>query len=215
MPTDHIVEDGEYLGSIAEKYGFSSYLPMWQHPQNATLKAQRKNPNTLMPGDVVHVPDKEIKEYSGQTEKRHQFIKQQPVLTLRIVARGLDDEPIPNASCMLVVEDQSYNLTTDSKGLVEQTIPPSAHQGMLIIKGETAATDLQIQIHIGYLHPLEEMTGVQGRLNNLGYNAGEVGNGDTTRLKSAVKEFQGEHGMTPDGDWGPPLQAKLKEVYGC
>jgi peptidoglycan hydrolase-like protein with peptidoglycan-binding domain len=34
-------------------------------------------------------------------------------------------------------------------------------------------------------------------------------------LRSAVEEFQIDHGLTPDGKWGPSFQAKLKEVYGC
>jgi hypothetical protein len=203
------------MGSIASRYGFSSYLTIWQHPENAGLKALRKNPNTLLPGDVVHIPDKETKEYSGQTEKRHSFIKQQPTLKLRIVLRDEDDQPIADAVCKLKLESETYELKTDSQGLLEQPIPPTAHQGTLVIMGATAGDTRETPIEIGYLHPIEEITGVQARLNNLGYNAGEIGENDEETLRSAVEEFQSDHGMTPDGKWGPPLQAKLKEIYGC
>jgi len=215
MSTNHTVRDGEYLASIAASYGFADYITIWTHSQNASLKAQRKNPNTLFPGDVVFIPDRETMECSAVTEKRHQFLMKQSPLRLRIVVKDEDDQPIANASCKLTVEGETCDLTTDGNGLLEQQIPPTAHEGTLLLKGETAAANIEIPIKIGYLHPLEETTGVQARLNNLGYNAGEVGGEDMELLRSAVEEFQIDHGLTPDGKWGPSFQAKLKEVYGC
>ncbi|HEY6945459.1 MAG TPA: LysM domain-containing protein, partial [Candidatus Acidoferrum sp.] len=71
MSETHIVEQGEHLSQIAKKYGFPDYKIVWDHPENADLKKLRKNPNILFPGDQVFIPDKEEKEESGPTDKRH------------------------------------------------------------------------------------------------------------------------------------------------
>ena len=41
-------------------YGGSStnYAAIWNAPQNATLKARRKQPNLIQPGDSIFVPSK-------------------------------------------------------------------------------------------------------------------------------------------------------------
>ena len=57
----HQVEQGECLSSIAYECGFFPDT-IWNHPQNAELKRKRNNPNALMLGDIISVPDKRIKE---------------------------------------------------------------------------------------------------------------------------------------------------------
>ena len=215
MAASHIAEPGEYIASIAADYGFSSSLTIWHHPENAALKALRKNPNTLLPGDIVYIPDRQTKVYPGQTEKHHIFVREQTNPKLRIVLRDENDQPVANAPCKLKIDGNVYDLNTDDQGLCEQPISYTAQEGTLIILGNAAGVASEIPVKIGHLHPIEEMTGVQARLNNLGYDAGEVGGGDQEMLRSAVQEFQLDHGMTPDGKWEAPFQAKLKEVYGC
>ncbi len=69
---DHSVEQGECLTSIAHQYGFF-WQTLWNHPRNAELKQQRKSPNTLLPGDTVHIPDKRLKEEARETGSLHRF----------------------------------------------------------------------------------------------------------------------------------------------
>jgi peptidoglycan hydrolase-like protein with peptidoglycan-binding domain len=38
---------------------------------------------------------------------------------------------------------------------------------------------------------------------------------DEARFKSAVEEFQCDHGLAVDGKCGPKTQAKLEEIHGC
>lgn len=74
---------------------------------------------------------------------------------------------------------------------------------------------MAIPIKIGHLDPVDEISGQQGRLNNLGYYFGDIDGNDSPRFRMAVEEFQCENGLTVDGICGPNTQAKLKEVYGC
>jgi peptidoglycan hydrolase-like protein with peptidoglycan-binding domain len=79
--------------------------------------------------------------------------------------------------------------------------------------------EIVIPIKIGHLDPVEEQSGQQSRLNNLGYFAGPLAaasnEGNRALFLSAVEEFQCEHGLTVDGKCGPLTQAELKQVHGC
>src|ERR1035438_5291586 len=59
MPTAYTVKQGDHLSRIADQFGFSDYRVIWDYAGNADLKAQRKNPHVLFPGDSVIIPDKE------------------------------------------------------------------------------------------------------------------------------------------------------------
>src|SRR5262249_8508870 len=96
----------------------------------------------------------------------------------------------------------------------------TAERASLIIKDpQTPLDDVVIPIKVGHLDPVEEVSGQQARLNNLGYFAGPL-EGKTEEenqalFLSAIEEFQCDHGLRVDGICGPQTQAKLKEVHGC
>jgi len=209
MATFHVVRQGECLSKIAAEKGFPDYTKIWDHPENAELKEKRKNPNILYPGDRVFIPDMETKEESASTEQRHRFRYSGSPLKLRMVLKDAEDEPIANTECVLQVGLERYELMTDGNGQVEQEIPRNATQGKLTIQG------MEIVLKIGHLDPIEELTGWQARLNNLGYYAGDLGTVDEDQLRSAIEEFQCDYGLQVDGDCGINTQKKLKEIYGC
>jgi hypothetical protein len=216
MADPHIVQQGEHLSKIAKDYGLPDYHTIWDHPDNAELKKLRQNPNVLFPGDEVIVPDKEEKEESGSTEKRHTFVVKKASLKLRLVLEDIYEKPIAGAKCALLVSDQTFPLTTDGKGKIEQEIPLDAQDAFLVIRGDQTpfANDV-IPIKIGHLDPVEFVSGQQARLNNLGYFAGDVGEVDLPRLQSAIEEFQCDHGLLVDGICGPKTRDKLQQVHGC
>ncbi len=209
MPTEHIVQQGEYLAKIAAQYGFSSYRTIWDHANNAELKRKRKNPNILYPGDKLFIPDRQPREESASTDTRHDYRLKSETLKLRLLVKGSDDEPIANTPCVLIVENRRYEKTTNAAGNVEEIIRRGAHVASLTIR------DVEIPLRIGDLDPVEEISGQQARLNNLGYDAGPVDGSDEAKRRSAVEEFQCDHKLKVDGDCGSKTQAKLVEVHGC
>jgi hypothetical protein len=107
-------------------------------------------------------------------------------------------------------------LTTDRKGRIDENLPRAGHAAVLVIQdAQTPFNFIQIPMKIGELDPVEELSGQQVRLNNVGYFAGDVGEKDEESFRSAVEEFQCDHGSAVDGVCGPTSQAKLKEVHGC
>jgi hypothetical protein len=212
----HEVVQGEYLSMIAAEYGFHDYTVIWDHPNNAQLKEQRKNPNVLLPGDNLFIPDKEQKQETGATSRRHTFEVKQEKLKLRLVLEDIYEKPIANAACTLFVEQQAFHVTTDGHGRIEQEIPLSSQKGMLIIQSDqTPFEDESLAIKIGHLDPIDSVSGQRARLNNLGYFAGSSDDPSDPAFVSAAEEFQCDHGLTVDGEIGPQTQAQLKQVHGC
>ncbi len=209
MATYHTVEQGEHISSIAMKYGFIDYRTIWDHPRNAELKQKRPDPFVLFPGDRVYIPEKQRKKEAVETGQRHRFKRSGQRLVLRMVIQNFDQQPIANTPCELEVEGETYQLTTDGNGQIERLISQSAQTGKLTI------LDLEVPVNIGHLDPVEEVSGQQARLNNLGYDAGEVGGTDEVKLRSAIEEFQCEHDLAVNGICGSETQAKLKEIHGC
>jgi len=174
----------------------------------------------LYPGDRLYIRDKEEKQESCSTEQRHRFRVKNPNLELRLVLEDQYEKPIKNAQCELRVENEVLHLTSDGLGHINQSISATAKNAFLIIKDqETPLNEIVIPIKIGHLDPVEEQSGQQSRLNNLGYFAGPLEGKSEEENKamflSAVEEFQCDHGLVVDGKCGPNTQAKLKQVHGC
>jgi N-acetylmuramoyl-L-alanine amidase len=217
MAGAYTVKQGDHIAGLAARFGFTDYLVIWNHPNNADLKKKRVNPNVLYPGDSVYIPDRNPGECSRPTDNQHKFVLKRKPLKLRLTLRDQYERPIANAPCVLMVDSESHNLTSDADGKLELEIPPTASDTRLVIQDteETPYGGMSIPIKIGHLDPVEEVTGQQARLNSLGYFHGEIDGQAGPDFEIAVEEFQCEHKLTVDGICGPQTQAKLKEVHGC
>lgn len=208
----HTVAQGEYLSYIAAQYGFTSYLKIWNHPNNANLKALRKNPEVLHPGDKVFIPELEVRNEGCATDKKHTFRASATPLKLKLVVKDVNNRPVAGKPCQLTLDGVVYDLTTDGSGAIEKTIPTTAREGRLVLKDASVPIDIDLPILIGHMDPVEEKSGQTARLENLGYYAGDAN--DEQRYRRAVEEFQRDNGLTVDGVCGPATQAKLKQVFG-
>lgn len=226
----HTVKAGEHLARIALDHGYTNYRYIFDLSDNAELKKARSTPHILVPGDQVFIPEPEPKsDDSAATEQRHTYRVKTDTLTLRIVLRGLDDKPVKQQECTLDVDGAPVKVQTDGEGTLERNIPHDASSGRLTADNESIGLEVDAPIVIGGLQPVDTVHGQIARLNNLGYFAG---NPDAPpgapgapgkkpdpeaelRFRSAVEEFQCDHGLKVDGKCGAATQAKLKEVHGC
>jgi hypothetical protein len=216
MAGNYTVQQGDHMSSIAKAFGFSDYQTIWNHPNNASLKQQRQNPNVLLPGDNVFVPDRALRQESRSTDQKHTFVKKATGLKLRLTLLDQYEKPIANASCTLSLGSDTKTVTTDGNGRIEEDIQPDVHDGILVIQDDqTPLYNTQIPLKVGDLDPVDAVSGQVARLNNLGYFAGDVNTPDQTTFESAVEEFQCDQKLTVDGICGPNTQAKLKLVHGC
>ena len=193
MSDIHTVEQGEYLASIAKDYGFSDWHTIYDHPQNADLKKKRPNPNVLFPGDQLFIPDKQLKGESCLTEKKTRFKLNVPKAWLRLVLKDQDGKALSNEPYTFTLAWLTFKGSTDGSGSLEQKIPIGIDIGRLTLD----KIDLTWDIKIGHLDPVHDqgedetiVAGLQARLNNLGYNCGDIDGvlGPNTTL--ALKSFQ-------------------------
>ena len=231
MGKTHFVAQGEYLAKIARAYGFADFHTIWDAPENKDLKEKRKNPNILYPGDKLVIPDKEIREESRATEKKHKFELQGEKLKLRIQLLDFKNKPVEGHKCTLIVEGKPKEFQTGSDGMLEEEIAPDQGAGKVQDRGKPDPNQpfqapLEIPLRIGHLDPVDKVPGQIARLNNLGYNAGEVPEHTLTddeeeklpkspQFLSAVEEFQCDFGLKVDGICGKNTQEKLVKVHGC
>ncbi|MDQ2929801.1 MAG: peptidoglycan-binding protein [Gemmatimonadota bacterium] len=204
MSSQHTVEAGETLSSIAKANNFANFLTIWNDAGNADLRQLRHDPHILQPGDVVVIPDLPENVSQGANDQRHVFALESPALLLNLKIEDLDERPVANEPCTLRVDgkddngrealEDEFDLTTDKNGKLSQEILEDANLAELKIG------DDHLLIAIGLLDPVRSDKGMQARLNNLGYFAG-FNELDREQLRWAIEEFQHDHGIKPqNGD---------------
>lgn len=136
---DHIVRAGECVSSIAKQTGHF-WETIWNDAANNELKTIRQQPNVLLEGDRITIPELRPKEDSGQTEMRHRFKRRGEPSHLRI--RVLDqDKPMAGMFFKLIVDNkQAIEGTTDAEGGLDVPIPGNAKTGVLCV-GEKSAVE--------------------------------------------------------------------------
>jgi N-acetylmuramoyl-L-alanine amidase len=203
---DYVVNEGDCILSIAKDCGFF-WQTIWNDPQNASLKALRKDPNVLFPGDVVKVRDKEPKLEPKPTEARHKFVRKGVPAMLRLQLLDRNHQPRPNLSYTIVIDGDSRSGTSDGNGWILETMPPNAQKADLTV---TDGDDTEsYKIVLGDVDPITEASGVQQRLKNLGYSEG------SDAWVSAIKAFQKKYGLPETGTADAATLDKLKSIHGC
>lgn len=209
MAINYVVKEGDCISSIAFENGFFEET-IWNHPNNAQLKQKRKDPNILMPGDVVHVPDIRVKEVSEPTNQVHKFnLKGVPAkLSLRLL---FDGEPRRNESYTLDIDGKVMTGATDSDGNLKVSIPPNAKRGKLVIG--TGDRQMEYNLRLGRLDPVDEVTGVQVRLRNLGFDCGHINGILDEETKQALQAFQITAGLPATGEIDAATKNKLQQTH--
>src|SRR5437868_4102041 len=122
MARYHVVAKGDCLSSVAFQNG---YFPgtIWEHPTNDELRELRGDPNVLLAGDRLFLPDKDPKTTTCATGKRHRFVRRGVPARFRLQILNAD-KPRPNLKYKLTI-DGSIELTgaTSAEGLLDVPIP--------------------------------------------------------------------------------------------
>jgi len=203
----HQVGMGESIPSIAADNGFF-WETIWNHGQNAGLKAKRKDPNQLMPGDQVFIPDLTKKTESRGTDASHKFKLKGTPIKLKMQLNMLD-QPRANEPYVLKIDDQLTKGTLDGQGKLEATIPPNARGGQLLLNGGKEV----IPVRLGDLNPVDDPSGAKQRLNNLGFPCGGEDSAVTDQMKSALKQFQDKVKLPTTGELDAATKSKLQELH--
>ena len=196
------------MSNISTQYGFD-WKTLWNHPQNAPLKSLRKDPNILLPGDVVFIPDKQHKQISVPTNAKQTFkVKDVPAkLRVRLLKKNA---PRIDANYVLNVDGTLFQGRTDRDGWIETPIAPNAKQAKLTLPD----TNEEYPLLLGHLDPIDQPSGVQSRLRSLGYLGRDVTGQMDAATAAAVTAFQKDRNLPQTGRSDSQTQKALKAAYG-
>lgn len=198
---------GDSILSLAHDNGHF-WQKVWDHGENAALKSKRKNPHQIMEGDDVFIPDLEVKQESRATDARHVF-KRKGVPAKLKMQLFLLGEPRKNEDYVLELDGKLTTGKLDGDGKLEQFIPPNCKGGTLKLKSGKEV----IPIKLGFLNPIDEISGVKQRLNNLGFHCGSEDSDWSDQAKAAVKNFQAKHKLPESGEVDAATKSKLQELH--
>jgi N-acetylmuramoyl-L-alanine amidase len=130
------------------------------------------------------------------------------------VLRDDDGQPISGKKYRLVVDgdDDAKIGETASDGLIERPIDASATSGELRVWSDGGEVTT-FPLNIGHLDPLEEISGVQGRLGHLGFVCPITGELDG-HTRAALRAFQRKNGLDETGEPSSATVDKLREKHG-
>lgn len=215
----HTVSQGEHLAVIALRYGFTDWNVVYDHPENEGFRTKRPNPNVILPGDRIFIPDRVQKSVQCATDATHRFRLKQTPHCVRIVLKDADGNPIANETYKLTVGSQVYTGSTGDSGIIYREIDKKTKTAELRLDELGLGWTLQI----GHLDPLHEpgtdtpiITGAKARLKNLGFYGGEVDKNFDDETRAAVARFQQEvlQRESPDGQLDSDTRLALQQQHG-
>ena len=214
MALTHVVERGEYLSLIALKHGFHDQRVIWDHPDNAALKQLRRNPNVLLAGDRIVIPDRTPGEAAAATGTVNQFQAVTDAAALNVDFENASRKAMSNRDGPLTlagvdasgafVKARPIQTSTDGTGRLHQdftgpfTERAAATEGDFQMLAQPTEAPATFRLFIGGLDPVDEPSGQRARLDNLGYFAGYTEN-DRDQLEWATEEFQADEKLKDRG----------------
>lgn len=217
MSETYAVKQGDTLISIAHDKGFRTWQTIWEHPDNAKLREQRKDPQVLAEGDSVVIPDKKPRDFTIETNKRHSFTVRALRARFRTIVKN--DKGKPLAGKRFELEIEGPNLApmtlgglTGETGVIELEVHPKATTGTLKVWTKQDRV-LTWKLQLGKLDPIDTVTGVKARLTNLGFLCGPIDAAENEDLKKALTRFQVVHKLELTGKIDDPTRQKLLSLH--
>lgn len=207
MPIRHTIVQGDSVIRLADEHGFFPQT-IWEDAANTALREKRKDMNELVPGDVVVIPDKQPKMLPARTGALHRFRRKGIPAIYRLQLFD-EEEPRANQSYRLTVDGREYTGTTDENGILQLYLPATAREGELVIGPD----EFTVGLEFGHLDPITEVTGIQKRLNNLGFFCGDPDGVLNDATRDALADFQWRFGLEDTGEPDDETLAMLEEVH--
>lgn len=212
---NYIVKRGDTISSIADEHGHF-WETIWNQPENAALKNARQHPEILLPGDRLTIPPLGQKKEKIKTLALHRFRRKGiPVKIEYTVIDKYSGKVFKGKCYKLFAGEQEFEGTTDNKGYLEHWVSAQVKKVVLVVWLEEPGYPefVKWSIKIGFLDPINSITGLQGRLNNLGFDCGEEDGILGPNTINALKEFQQTQKLEVTGTADEPTKTRLEEFH--
>lgn len=210
----YIIRQGDYLTKLAHRFGVDADS-LWDHPENAELRARRPDRDQLHPGDVLHVPESNapgLRVARGGSLVARGHV---PEVEIRLALKDRAGAPIANVAFQ--VEGVSANPIsgqTTGEGVAAFCVPVHVETCRLVLsKGPTYV------VRVGHMDPASEPSGALKRLVHLGYLPyGDAEDLDTEdgrdMFRCALRRLQEDAGLEPNGEWNTATKDALVARHG-
>lgn len=202
----YVIRQGDYLAQLAHRFGFDADA-VWNDPANDELRGLRPNPNLLAPTDVLYIPDPTSSEPSDvQVGTTNEFSASDPPTT-KVEIKFAANDPTKFANKAYTIQEISSaeGLTTDDGGIASFDAPVDL-QTLTVVFTDSGQS---FSFLIGGMDPIDTITGVFARLQNLGYIKQGRGSAiDLDVVRAGLWSFQQSLGQgsppSSGGDDAPP-----------
>lgn len=133
MTRSHTVAEGDCCSSLAAAAGLPDYHSVYDHGDNADLKARRPNANALLAGDVVAVPEVETKTVDAATTRRHRYVVDVRAVKLRVKVLDREGRPLSGKAWRLTWGGGQRDGTLGSDGKLEAEVPATVTAARLAL----------------------------------------------------------------------------------
>jgi len=214
MPS-HTAKPGDTIIALANANGWKSADDLLNDSGNSSLKESRTDPGVLLPGDVVTIPTRTLLQAPSPIDAKHTFKVTRPKAWIRLAVKDADGVALAGKKYQLTIDGKQTSGTVPDGGVIEQQVSPSAESGELTVWLSDDQNDTEIwMLQIGHMDPIDSISGVQARLNNLGFDIGRDPDGvldDDTKF--AIGAFQARIGIDVTGAIDDTLKQKLVAYY--
>lgn len=188
---------------------------MWQDAKNADLRQKRPDPNILLPGDVLYIPDASDRQpapFSAPAGSTNSFTAPASTATVTVTLVVVPSTTSTTtttgtttyASRAYTIQElpDLTGLQTDGNGTATFDAPVTVGTATLVFTD----TGEQVALTLGAIDPIDSLSGMFQRLQNLGYigpqaydNAQEQNN--IYLIRAGLLALKGK--IDDEGD-GPP-----------
>lgn len=206
----YTIQKGDCTLSIAAAHGVA-WAKIWDDPANKALRNTRKSANILHEGDVLSIP-LVTKTVSVATGTLHKIVITMERLTLRLRLHTVWGEP--RKELPFVFRHNGITLASgesDAEGICEGEVPAHVRRIQFVVTGRFG--EEVNQIDIGHLDPVDLDSGVQHRLDNLGFSTTEGDEWDEPST-AALTRFQQQQKLEVSGVVDDATRSKITEVHG-
>lgn len=202
----HEIRQGECVCVLAARSGVP-WKTIWDAAENDPLRAADRHPNVLLPGDALHVPERELRTESLATSKRHKLIVHGTLATIHITLVA-NLEPLADEPWILEYSGITIEGRSDGEGKLEAKLPAVLTRATLSLPDRHQRYTLSL----GALDPIDTLSGARGRLCNLGLAKGD--HGDEPSTHEAIAGFQATQELEATGELDDSTVDALRDEYG-
>jgi hypothetical protein len=208
----YVIRQGDFLLSVAYAFGFDADT-VWNDSSNDDLRKLRANPNALSPGDVLYIPDQSNKQpvlKDVAVGATNSFVSTPPSMTVAVKFVGEDPTTFASQAFTIQELEQLTGLVTNGDGVAKFDVPVTM-TSVTVVFTDVAET---YTVSIGTMDPVNTMSGVFKRLQNLGYIGSystfdaRVPKNNLGLLRSALRTFKASQA---DGDDSAPSSAPTSD----